>query len=533
MPTVVDELVVSFGLDPSKFNEGQKSAMQNLRNLQEQSIKSGKEVEASSAKTIKYFESVKRGALMVGAAVFGGTEAKKIIDGITGMDASTGRLAKTVNMSTEELSAWQGAIKRVGGTSESATATIQGLSGALNQFALTGQGPFLGVMGMLKIDPYDKNRKFKETGEILLEIADSVQKLNASDPALAAATLAMIPGMNQDSINLMINGRKRTEELLDASRRAGTTTRESAKAAREYQEATADLDQSTQSLSRSLVTLLAPALSTVASSLAKLFQSWNTERGSAAEKGMEAGNRKGMNSLLGDPKDFMRHILKMLYYNTPDEEIERRLDKVYPGSMQDRERADAGAAAQAAQAEKKARPPTADREARLRQIARDEGIDPDTFVHVAKTEGLGGKYVGDRGSSFGDFQLHYGGLASGGMAGPGLGEEFTKATGLDAKDPSTWEAQARFSAKWAKKNGWGAWHGYTGPAFQGIPRGGAGALPPGGDRQGNTSTSSQNITVGSVTINAPNAKNADDIAAQIPEAIKRQNFAAAANYGQV
>lgn len=94
----------------------------------------------------------------------------------------------------------------------------------------------------------------------------------------------------------------------------------------------------------------------------------------------------------------------------------------------------------------------------IKEAAAKRGIDPNTAVAVAKSEGLN-QYVGDRGSSFGPYQLHYGGLASGGMAGKGEGDNFTAKTGLDARDSSTWKQQIDYALDTAKKNGWGAWHG--------------------------------------------------------------------------
>jgi len=94
----------------------------------------------------------------------------------------------------------------------------------------------------------------------------------------------------------------------------------------------------------------------------------------------------------------------------------------------------------------------------IKASAIKHGIDPNVALKVAQSEGLN-KYIGDRGSSFGPFQLHYGGMAGGGMAGKGEGDNFTAKTGLDARDPSTWKAQIDYALETAKKNGWGAWHG--------------------------------------------------------------------------
>lgn len=100
----------------------------------------------------------------------------------------------------------------------------------------------------------------------------------------------------------------------------------------------------------------------------------------------------------------------------------------------------------------------------IRYAAAVRGIDPDTAVTVATHEGLG-TYVGDYGSSFGPFQLHYGGIASGGNAGKGMGDSFTAATGLDARDPNTTTAQIDYALDNVKRVGWnpngGGFHGAT------------------------------------------------------------------------
>lgn len=101
-------------------------------------------------------------------------------------------------------------------------------------------------------------------------------------------------------------------------------------------------------------------------------------------------------------------------------------------------------------------------EALIRARAPAYGIDPDTAVAIARSEGLN-SYHGDGGSSFGPFQLHYGGVAKGGNAVGGLGDSFTKQTGLDARDPSTVPQQIDFSLSQAAKGGWEPWHGRKTP----------------------------------------------------------------------
>jgi hypothetical protein len=100
----------------------------------------------------------------------------------------------------------------------------------------------------------------------------------------------------------------------------------------------------------------------------------------------------------------------------------------------------------------------------IRKAAIARGIDPEVALRVAEAEALNvfdpskPDLGGDDRSSFGMYQLHYGGRSKK-MPNPGLGDEFTAKTGLDASDPSTWKQQVDFSLDWAKKNGWGPWMG--------------------------------------------------------------------------
>lgn len=105
--------------------------------------------------------------------------------------------------------------------------------------------------------------------------------------------------------------------------------------------------------------------------------------------------------------------------------------------------------------------------------AQQLGIDPQIALRVAASEGLNAFEAskpdrgGDGGSSFGPFQLHYGGRNPA-MPNAGLGDEFTKLTGLDASDPSTWPQQIDFALKWAKSHGWGDWMGAKAQGIVGM-----------------------------------------------------------------
>jgi murein DD-endopeptidase MepM/ murein hydrolase activator NlpD len=112
-------------------------------------------------------------------------------------------------------------------------------------------------------------------------------------------------------------------------------------------------------------------------------------------------------------------------------------------------------------------------------------VNPNRAVEVALTEGGVTEWArpGDFNtngvpSSFGPFQLHYGGLGYPHSA-YGLGDAFTATTGLDARDPASGPAGVLYALQQAKAGGWGPWHGWKGDPMAGIDRYAQGGVVPG------------------------------------------------------
>ena len=518
MTTVIDTLVLELGLDPAKFTQGQREAIDAFQRSNEAAVVLGKSIESQSAKTGEFFSILKRQAVEVLALFLGGRGIQEFVGYMTHLDAATSRTAKTLDMSTRDLSTWQGAAAQAGGSAESITGALSGLSGEMNKFMLTGQTSMLPLLNSMGIGFYDANKHIKTAGQLLLELSDHVKGM---DPARATALLSMLPGMNPDTINLLLQGREAIERYMAAARAAGGTTEESAAQAKKFQEDMAILERTASNLGRTLLTAFGPQLTLT------LRQAGDAIR-DLKYLGLELYDsmREWLKFLPGG-----RLITRMLWGSKTEAELDApsaadaaRLDdakKALAGGLRARAATPGGGGGAGASA--------ADQEAYIRRAAIARGIDPNVAVQVARSEGLGGRYAGDYGSSFGPFQLHYGGLSNmPGMGGRGLGDDFTKSTGLNAQDPATWQSQVDFALDQAKKGGWGPWHGFRGAPFTGI--GAPAAAGAGGGRTGNISHSTT-ITVGKIELHSSKA-DPEAVAGEIPAAIKRMNFAASANYGQ-
>lgn len=257
MTRVIDSLVLEFGLDHKQFLRTEQEVFDQLKKMEDEAQKAGNSVEAQQKRSNDLFASFRREMIGTLSLLIGGYGVKEFVGYITNLDASTSRLARTMDMSTRELSAWQGAAKQVGGSGESITSTLQGMTRDMNSFMLTGQGTLASVLRPLGISLFDNNKHLKTASDLFLELADAVQKM---DPARAAAFLSMIPGMNQDSINLILEGRKAIEEMIRAQKDLGTTTDLSAEEAKKYQQEMAKLDTAATNLGRRMLMFVAPAI---------------------------------------------------------------------------------------------------------------------------------------------------------------------------------------------------------------------------------------------------------------------------------
>ena len=251
MATVLDEFVLKFSLDPSTFTEGQRKFMESVRSSKEDIKKFGGEIESQEKKIFEVFGELKRAALGVAGLLIGGMGIKEFTSFITNMDAATARTARTMNISARELSNWQGAARQLGGTAQGITSVLSTLSNEMATFQLTGQWNPLGPLTQLGIGPA------KTITELMLKVADKLSTLN---PATAKAFAAQLGAGDQDTVNLLINGRRALEELLEASDRAGHVTIESAEATKEYQRQLSLLEQNAEDVGRTLFVTLSPAL---------------------------------------------------------------------------------------------------------------------------------------------------------------------------------------------------------------------------------------------------------------------------------
>lgn len=276
MPTVIDALVVELGLDASKWNTERRKVDVETKRTKDTLVKGGKEIEASTKKGVEMFAALRREVVALMTVFTAGVGITQFVQDIVKGDAATERMAKQMGVATEELSAWQGVMRRSGGTNADAANALGTITTAYQEFITTGRValPYLSLLASYGVTFAD----FKDPSTALLKIADAMSKM---DPA-RAALIGKSFGWSTETIALMSKGSAAVQKMLDEQKKIGGASEESARRAQRLQDAWSGLAQQSTNLGRSLFIWLGPALEKASEWLKKLAD-WATDNEPAVQ----------------------------------------------------------------------------------------------------------------------------------------------------------------------------------------------------------------------------------------------------------
>jgi hypothetical protein len=256
MAQIIDALVVSLGLDASNFTKGQKEAVNSLRNTEAQATRTAKEMQTRGAQAGEFFGKIRNQVLALTAAVVGAKSVTQFAEQITQSDAAAGRLANNLGMTTQQLTAWEGAARRAGGTTEGMAGSLQNITTQLQELYTTGNAPFLVPLARAGVNMGQFLNQATPMTERMLELADAFQKMSPERAQYLGAGI----GLDQGTINLLMMGRDAVQAQIDAQKKMGTVSKEDAEAAKARQKAWNDLSDTITGVGRSIMTDLTPAI---------------------------------------------------------------------------------------------------------------------------------------------------------------------------------------------------------------------------------------------------------------------------------
>lgn len=256
MTTVVDSLVIEFGLDPAKFNAGQKQVVADIEKVEQQADKSGRKMEESGKRAANFYSEITKELVGLIGAFAGADAVGAFALKTTQADAALGRTAMSLDMNASALARWEGAARRAGAAQGSVTSAFQNISQQIQRFQLGESSALVARAAQLGVTLSDKNGQPLSPDEIFEGFAD---KMKGMDPRRALAIGREI-GMPDDVLSLLLKGRSGIEGMLSEQDKIGHTTQKDVDAASKLQSDITALDEATTHLGEMLTTLFSPML---------------------------------------------------------------------------------------------------------------------------------------------------------------------------------------------------------------------------------------------------------------------------------
>ncbi len=281
MTTILDSLVIELGLDPKDFNKGQKEVLAGFKRTREEASSSTKDIEASGKRAASYINGLKNEVVGLFLAFAGAKTLKDFAGGILDNAAAAGRLSANIGVSTERISAWQGAVKEMNGTADEANAALSAMSTAISNFNLTrstGNDAVFRALGVTQ------NDLAAGPEAMMLRIAQAGEHMNRRNYVNLLQRLGFGPGM----IAVLEQGRSGLEKVLTQQERMYAVTQRDAEAAMKFQKALADIGNTARGVALPYVSALAEEFDQFAANRENIVLLGDAAAGAVAAIGVAA-----------------------------------------------------------------------------------------------------------------------------------------------------------------------------------------------------------------------------------------------------
>ena len=257
MPTIVDQLIVTLGIDASGFVTGKGKVDSSLQDTGRKADKTGVQFDKMGKAGAQGFEVVAKQAAKL-FALFGGTYAiKRFIDQTTESTAALGRFAANIGESVSTASAWGNAAEMLGGSAGGIQSAMSALSMAQTQMQMGTEPAMLKYLNLLGVGFEGIGGGAAGQSEKLFRISDALRGI-AQNPIFGrpgAFNIGKMMGFDDSAVNLLLAGR----DAIRESQKYAATPEQQAQADR-LQKQMVEISQSFDALGRSIMLDAEPAL---------------------------------------------------------------------------------------------------------------------------------------------------------------------------------------------------------------------------------------------------------------------------------
>jgi hypothetical protein len=279
MTTIIDSLVVTLGIDSTSFTKGQQEAMASFKKTGEQAVNSGKDIEGQFKKSGEAIGTVKTQFLELFAAAGGGAALVDLAAKITAADTAVGRLSRSTNVSAETISKWQGAAGIYGSTAEGMAGSFIAISDAVAGFKVGSVSPLIADFRTLSAAGGTMIDINKGVDQTLLDRADNFKAIHDRDPA-QAGFMGRRMGLDAGLLDLLMKGSGEVQKMLDKVNALGPATKASVDQAGNLAKAWNTVQLALEGKGRSGVNSVGPAVALMLDTVSKDLSTPRGEFGS-------------------------------------------------------------------------------------------------------------------------------------------------------------------------------------------------------------------------------------------------------------
>lgn len=284
--TVIDAFVTTLGLDGTLFRKGMKDAETAQEKLDKKTKqinrdrekgeqdaakareKRQKQLDDQGKKTLDNYKKIRNELLSITALFTAGVGIKDFLTNTINTAANLGYLSQNLRMSTEDLTSWQRASERAGGSAEGIIAQLKESQDTLAQLR-SGFGPSESLQNFFRFG--GNKDDIKDGNTYLLARARIIANEFKKDPA-QAAFIAKQMGVAEDQFNFLKQGPAAVMAMVRAQEKNAAITAKDAAEALKLRNRLLDLRDSLTSTGTRIAVQLIPLIDMLVQKLTKLSQ---------------------------------------------------------------------------------------------------------------------------------------------------------------------------------------------------------------------------------------------------------------------
>jgi len=255
----VEQIFVELLLDAKGYSKGADDAAKKSEKLE-----SGlKDVEKQSESTGEKLDNLTKGITKtlkgiagLAAIIAAGTGLLRLADEARKANDELNFLSQNLGMSADNLKAWQGAAAALGGSAQGMTNDMKSLNKSMNDFVIKGDTSLLPYFNALGVSMVDAQGKIKDTDAVMLDLADSMSKMNREQ----AFALGQDLGFDEGTINTLLQGRDAMKQMVDYHKQMYTSNKQDLENSRKLSENQAKMSAHWQSMKLMLGNAVIPLL---------------------------------------------------------------------------------------------------------------------------------------------------------------------------------------------------------------------------------------------------------------------------------